>query len=241
LTATCPTCGESPCRQSCPEERARQAAGTVLVRRIIRREEGGSTVFRSADDALRVYFTILHHRAAPKSIPMQRESGPPGRGPDGPGLQKVHAVGPAIAKAERDDRERNPARPAPIETWLALTYLGSGRRLGLSAEEIADRFPGWTTHEVNTRIARARRVIRNWLKGRHMRRDETDGEETAADHFAEAARLTAEGAVAATTRALEALGKRGMTAAERAQIEAARATTNGPAVVIVIEDPSDEE
>ncbi len=177
MTKPCLVCGQNPCPQSCSEERARQAAATVRVRRIIRREEGGTTLFRSADDALRAYFTILHHRAAPKSIPLQRESGPPGRGADGPGLQKVHAVGPALARAERDDRARHPTRPAPLETWLKLAYLGSGRRLGLSSDEIADRFPEWAPREVAARLARARRVIRDWLKGRHIRRDDVEPED----------------------------------------------------------------
>lgn len=159
---------------ACPDcEKARRADASLhRALRTIADRQAGRKRWRGAGAALTWYARTRESWASPKALTMRDEgTGAPSRGAESPARRLFAAVAGAITDAERDDLERHPAKPAPVLRWV-LEHFGAGRAFTWMAEGSAD----WTETEIEARMRRVCRVVRD-----HLRRggwlDDDGGEE----------------------------------------------------------------
>ena len=132
---------------------------SVAARQAMEDRAAGRKRWRGAAAALVWYARTRAAWCAPKALPLEVDSGAPSRGAENPAHRRFAAVAGAITAAEQDDRERHPAKPAPLMRWL-LEHFGAGRSLMWIAENAED----WREVEVEERVRRMCRVVRDHLR-----------------------------------------------------------------------------
>lgn len=143
-----------------PEEQARTRALAELATRILEDRAAGRKRWRGAAAALRWYALTREAWGSAKALTMRDEgSGVPSRGAENPARRRFAAVAVGLAQAERDDRERHTGKPAPVTRWVT-EHFGGGRAYAWIAES-SER---WTEVEVEERMRRVVRVVRDHLR-----------------------------------------------------------------------------
>lgn len=135
--------------------------------RIIDERATGRRRFKSASQALRWWATTRDAWSSARGLavdPEREGTGAPNRGADDPKRVAFAAVAYAVKLGRIDDEERNPSRPAPLEAWLRLHFLGRGRNSGLSYEQLAEEQAGFSAVDIGKRVQRAIRVVSARLK-----------------------------------------------------------------------------
>lgn len=145
-------------------EQDRLRALAEMAARIREDRARGRRRWRGAAEALRWMCTVREARSAPRALQFRRDSsGPPSVEAIESTERALAAVYAAVKHATLDDQERHPEKPAPISEWVAAAYLGAGRVRGYSDAQIAERSTGWTEGEVQSRMHRMLRVVREHL------------------------------------------------------------------------------
>jgi hypothetical protein len=164
---------------TCEHERTRKARADASLARALRTiadRQAGRKRWRGAGAALTWYSRTRAAWASPKALTVRDEgTGAPSLGAESPARRLFAAVAGAIAEAERDDRERNAAKAAPLPEWIAEHY-GAGRALMWMAEASSR----WTEREMQDRMRRMCRVVRDHLRRGGWLEDENDDEDTTA-------------------------------------------------------------
>jgi hypothetical protein len=86
-------------------------------------------------------------------------TGTPSAGSDSPARRLFAAVAGALKEAELDDQGRHTTKPAPLQRWV-LEHFGAGRAFAWMAEGSKV----WTEVEIEGRMRRACRVVRDHLR-----------------------------------------------------------------------------
>jgi hypothetical protein len=160
-------------------ERRRASARVYAVIALLEDRAAGRKRWRGAGAALTWYARTREAWSTPKALTMRDEgTGAPSRGAESPARRLFAAVVGALREAERDDRKRHPERPAPLQAWV-LAHFGVGRSFAFISEATERRgVPEWTEVEIEGRVRRLCRVVRDHLRaGRWL--DEPGGRDEA--------------------------------------------------------------
>lgn len=148
------------------EEQDRLRRRAERARQYLEDRAAGRKRWSGAGAALRWMVEVHHRRSAARGICYSGDGSSGFRS-----LAAVEqtqaalaAVYAAVKDAKEDDRERNPERPAPVEGWIRMAFLGSARVRGYSNGQIAEHSRGWSELEVKARMARVLRVVRDHLR-----------------------------------------------------------------------------